>query len=473
MVISSDSFGKILPKAAEITAIALISTTIAGCVIYYKWLGIALGIAGIGFIAFIFAAPLKALLLWMIASPILDFYMRISLGAGIPDITFTRVTVFTLFFVILLQMVLNMRVLMPRQQTENFLLIFFGLAMASMMMRGGLTRNLQVFIDGYATPFALFFLAKNLIREKEDFHSFLYALYIVGFYLAVIGIIQYFTHINLFSPKTLIVTHSDRAYGPFGNSVEYGGVMAILFFAVFFLYSEFAKSNRLLILANLGLIAIAVFLSLTRAVWLSLIIGLFLIAHYIPKYRKIMKFFLVGAVVTVISVWMILPSTSALKERTEDVGAIFSRFPLYATALKTAIKKPILGYGFGSNTFFEASRNNIVSISFIPEHLGLSLTVPHNEFLHILVMLGLAGLIAYLGIFFSGLKNSRRLYKSTAPGLLQIKNIAVFFQAMLAVFITNGFFADFIWFSYFNSLFLLIMGMMESDYIQSQQQKVI
>jgi O-antigen ligase len=460
-----------MPRVIEVTVVVILSVTIAGCVLYYKWMGLLVGLAGIGFLAFLFTAPLKALLLWLVASPILDFYLRISLGAGVPDITFTRATVVSLFLVILLQIVLNMRGLMPRQQTENFLLIFFGLAIFSMMMRGGLIRNLQVFLDGYATPFALFFLSKNLIREEEDFRSFLFALYIVGFYLAAIGIVQYFTDFNLFAPDTLIVTHSSRAYGPFGNSVEYGGVMAILFFAVLYFYTEYAKSKKVFIFANLVLIGVATFLSLTRAVWLSLIIGLFIIAYYLPRYRKIMAFFSVSAVVSVISAWMLLPATGALKERAGDIGAIFSRIPLYATALKTAMKKPLLGYGFGANTFFNASRDNLVSISFIPEHLGLSLSVPHNEFLHILVMLGLVGLAAYIGIFYSSFKKSLRLYKSSSPDLIDKKKIAVFFQAILAVFIINGSFADLIWFSYFNSLLLLIMGVMESEYMQPKQKK--
>jgi hypothetical protein len=462
MAIVFKNLERVTPIAIEIAAFVVISATIARCVLYYQWVGLFVGIAGIGFIAFLFTEPLKALLLWMVASPILDFYLRISLGAGVPDVTFTRITVITLFFVMLLQVALNMRGLMPREQTENFLLIFFGLAIASMMIRGGLIRNLQVFLDGYATPFALFFLAKNLIRDKDDFRSFLYALSIVGFYLAATGIVQYFTDFNLFAPDTLIVTHSSRAYGPFGNSAEYGGVMAILFFGIFFIYAEFAKSNRIFILANLVLIGVATFLSLTRAVWLSLIVGLFLIAYNLPRYRKIMTFFLVSAVVAVMSVWLLLPPSSALKERTGDVGAIFSRFPVYAT-----------GYGFGANTFYEASRNNLVSISFIPEHLGLSLTVPHNEFLHILVMLGITGLTAYIGIFYSSLKKSRQLYKSSAPNLAGTKKIAVFFQAMLVVFVINSAFADLIWFSYFNSLLLLIMGVMECNYLNPQLKKSV
>jgi len=463
MALNWKSLEKIGIQLGQLFIVVAISVAIAGALIFYQWLGLFVGLVGIGFIAFVFAAPLQALLFWLITAPILDFYLRIPMGQGIPDITFTRVTVVTLFFIILLQVALNMRELLPRQKTENCLILFSCLAMVSTVFRDTFIQDMQVFIDGYATPFAFFFLAKNLIRKKEDVRLFCYALSIVGFYLAIIGILQYFADINLFAPDTLIITHENRAYGPFGNSVSYGGVMAILFFGVFYLYSEvtgFIKKSYILI--TIILTGSAVVLSLTRAVWLSLIVGICLIVYYLPRYRKIIFFFSSVAVIAGIAVLLFVPSSDLFKERTIEVSPIYSRLALYATALNTAIHKPLFGYGFGTQSFYEASREYLVTFSFIDEHFGLGLTVPHNEFLHILVMLGLVGLMAYVGNFYSSMKKSKQLYKNSVLNGLYTEKIAVFYWAVFSGFFINCMLVDIMWFSYFNSLFFIFTGLMES-----------
>ncbi len=463
MAIAQKISDKIGLSLFQIFSIVLVSVGIAWTTLSYQWLILFMGLIGIGFFAFVFGEPLKALLLWMIASPILDFYLRIPLGKGIPDITFTRATVVMIFFVIVLQVILNMRDILPRQKTETYLIIFSAIALASMALRPNLSQNLQVFIDGYMTPFAFFFLAKNLISNKKDVRLFFYALGIAGFYLAVIGIIQYFTHINPFVPDTLVITHAKRAHGPFANAVEYGGVMAIAFLGSFYLFTELTGFRKIPVMITMALTAAATFLSLTRAVWLSLIAGLCIIVYYLPKYRRMMAFCAGLAVVMVIAIGLFFANSTLLKKRTGEVGPIYSRIALYATAINTSISKPVLGYGFGQNSFYDASRDHLVTFSFIADHFGLDLTVPHNEFLHILVMLGIVGLTIYLGIFYSSLKKSRQLYKiSIRTGSYNKKNI-VFYWAILATFIINGFFVDMLWFSYFNALVFLVMGMMEGS----------
>lgn len=447
-------------QSAQLIALIVISFAIAGGVVFYEWLGLFMGIFGIAFVAFLFVAPLQGLLIWLIASPILDFYVKIPLGQGIPDITFTRITVVTIFFVMILQVVLNMRALLPRSKTENCLLIFIFLAVGSMILKPDFTQNMQVFLDGYVMPFALFFLAKNLIKNKKDVNTFYYALWVVGFYLASIGIIQYFAKINIFVPESLVVTHLERAHGPFANAVEYGGVMAMLFLAVLYIYSELSGIKKMIAFFLLIFTGGAVLLSLTRAVWLSLAVSLFVIAYYLPRYRKLMTFFFSSAIVGAISAWLVMPESDAFKERTIELGPIYSRIALYATAFNTAIKKPLLGNGFGITSFYEASRDNLVTLSFAPEHFGLGLRVPHNEFIHILVMLGIVGLIAYIGIFYSSFKKSRELYRLPVTDGFNTRKMAVFYWAVMLIFIINSFFVDLMWFSYFNSLFFVIMGMM-------------
>jgi len=438
----------------------IVALLITVLVLTFNWLGLLMILLGAGFFAFLFVSPLAVLLLWMVLSPVIDFYLRISLGAGIPDITFTRGVVAGAFFVVLMQSVFRMRELWGVSQTEKTMLMFSGLALATLLFRHNLTQDLQLLLDSYMVPFILFFLAKNLIRDEKDVLDLLKAGAFAGSYLAAIGILQYFTDFNPFVPEGFISIHEKRATGPFVNAVQYGGVLAILFLSTFYLYTLQRRGvYKTILLFALLLMVTGVLFSMTRAVWGSLFLACILVAVFIPRYRNVMiklpLFLLFFAVVIV----LMIPDASFIKERTLEVGPIYSRLALYATGLNTVLDNPLLGNGFGRYSYFEASRDNLVTLSGIPESLGLGLDVPHNEFLHIMVMLGGIGLGLYIYIYYRTIKFSRDLYSYSKNKAFKFRDLMVFFWAISVVVILNGLVVDFIFFTYFNSLYFLIAGM--------------
>jgi len=439
-------------------AVVLLAVAITAPIISFKWLYLTAGLVGVGFVALVFSNPLLALLIWVVSSPIFDFYIRIPLGAGIPDVTFTRITVVGIFFVILLQSVFKLRTLRPIGKIEKFMLAFCALAAMGIFFRGRWAENAQLLLDSYAFPFAMFYLAKNLVTSKKELKEFFYAIAILGFYLAAIGFIQYFVGVNLFTPEDFSSIHAERAHGPFNNAVEYGSVMAVAGLASFYLFTIIKKGFvKLLILMNIAIAAGAVFLSLTRAVWLSLLIAIVLILHYIPKYKKV--FISCAAVALIVgAVFLLATDSSSIKERASQTGPIKSRMVLSATATKTFLSKPVLGYGFGRYSFFEASKKFITSVGTAREEMGSVLTVPHNEFLHILVMMGAVGLYIYLSIFGYSVKYSIRLYKDLDGEEIIQRNLIIFYWAILIIFIVNAFFVDMLFFSFFNSLIFLCAG---------------
>ncbi len=438
----------------------VVALLIAVLVLSFKWLGLSMILLGAGFFAFLFVSPLTVLLLWLALSPIMDFYLRISLGAGIPDITFTRGAVAGVFFVVLMQSTFRMRALWGASQTEKAMLVFSGMALVTLLFRNNLTQDLQLLLDGYMVPFILFFLAKNLIRDEKDVLDLLKVGAFAGSYLAVIGLLQYFTNINPFVPEGFISIHEKRATGPFVNAVQYGGVLAILFLSTFYLYTlQRRGAYKTILLLSLFLMVTGVLFSMTRAVWGSLFLACILVAIFIPQYRNVMiklPLFLLFLGIVII---LMMPDASFIKERALELGPIYSRLALYATGVNTVLDNPLLGNGFGRYSYFEASRDNLTTFSGIPESLGLGLDVPHNEFLHILVMLGGLGLWLYIYIYYRTIKYSLDLYSYSKDKRFQFRNLIVFFWAISLVVILNGLVVDFIFFTYFNSLYFLIAGM--------------
>lgn len=443
--------------------ILLGSALIASGVVFYLWLELGMIIIGLWCVALTFAMPLYALLFWLFASPILDFYLRIPLGGGIPDMTFARGMIIVLLFVILLQGVFKLREILPVQGIEKAMMIFSGLCLAGMLLNehtSETAQNLQIFADGYASPFLLFFISKNIIGNKQDSEKLMTTALAAGLYLALIGIIQYFTEVNLFVPEGFSGIHDKRAYGPFVNAAEYGGVMVLFFLGAFYLYSR-GNKKKTVVLGIIGIMGLAVFLSMTRAVWLSLALSMLIVAWNFREYRKIYLWSIFLGLAAVAIIWFMLPDSSFFKERTSDLGAIYSRFALYMTAFNTIISNPIMGYGFDRYSFFEASRDHLASFQFIDEAYGLGLTVPHNEFVHITVMTGIFGIISYISIFYLMYKYSNKFYFSFEKIDEFERNLTIIFWASLSVFILNGIFVDLLFFTYFNSVFYIIAGMME------------
>lgn len=437
----------------------LVALLISVMVLTFEWLGLAMILLALGFFAFLFVSPLAVLLIWLVLSPVMDFYLRLSLGAGIPDITFTRGVVAGVFFVVLMQFIFRMRSLWSTSSTEKAMLAFSLMAFFTLIFKHNVTQDSQLLLDGYIVPFILFFLAKNLIQDEKDILLLLKAGSIAGGYLAATGILQFFTNINLFVPEGFDIIHENRATGPFANAVQYGGVVSIFFLSTFYLYTlQHRGIYKTVLVMSLLLMALAVLLSMTRASWVALFLACVLIAVFIPKYRNIMIKLPIFLLVFGVVILLMMPGSSAFQERAFELGPIYSRLALYATSFNTVLDNPLLGNGFGRYSFYEASRDNLATFSGISESFGLGLDVPHNEFLHMFVMLGGVGFWLYVYIYYYTITSSCALYRRTKGREFKFRNLMVFFWAISAVFILNGLMADFIFFTYFNGLYFLMAG---------------
>ena len=81
----------------------------------------------------------------------------------------------------------------------------------------------------FLMPFTAFLVARNTEWTRERITWCLWVLVGgVGTYLVVIGILQYAYGWDFFTPQGVKNIHTDRATGPFNNSLPYGMVLSII-----------------------------------------------------------------------------------------------------------------------------------------------------------------------------------------------------------------------------------------------------
>jgi O-antigen ligase len=93
----------------------------------------------------------------------------------------------------------------------------------------------------------------------------------------------------------------------------------------------------------------------------------------------------------------------------------------------------------------------------VPPYYALAPGVPHNEFLHVLVLLGLGGFAPYAAVLALGWRTGVRCHRGVAlpgPG----REVALTCLAVLAVYVVNGLFVDLMANTYASSQLYVLLG---------------
>jgi O-antigen ligase len=150
-----------------------------------------------------------------------------------------------------------------------------------------------------------------------------------------------------------------------------------------------------------------------------------------------------------------LLNSQLLEARATEQAPIYNRIISIATTLRMWVEKPVLGFGFGRYVYAEHSREFLTPVGPIPAEWGAEVFVPHNEFLHTLVMMGAAGLACYAVIVWNALRTAascRRLDPESGQWL------GLALGAALAIYVVDGMFADLIFFEFHGMLFFILFG---------------
>lgn len=262
---------------------------------------------------------------------------------------------------------------------------------------------------GIASTFVLFILVASVFSQKRD------VFILVGAFIAstippmLVGFYQFAT-----GTGNLQTEGFNRIYGTFIHPNSLASYLVIMLLLCIPLLLEADKPWHRV---GLGILCGAMILSLVltygRASWIGLLAGLMVLA--VVRYRKMM---IAGPIILVLML-ILMPS---IIERFQEAlgysqgeGTLFFRVQMTKHLFSYFLENPILGSGLGSFS------------TFVEEGMGY-FYLPHNDYMRVMVDMGIIGLICYLAIWLNLARGAIRAYR-----MIDEKYIKVLALVLLAV----------------------------------------
>lgn len=349
-------------------------------------------------------------------------------------------------------MILRRRDGLPAYSPVDFYLLAFLLVVGFSTMTHDWSADGNAALARYlffqAMPISFFWIGRHLKVTEDELFKFAILGTGFGIYLALTGIAEKFGVHGIVFPRYIITNENveffGRARGPFINPIGNGIAQIFCLGCAALLWQAVEHKFRGAVSVLIGLICVGVIFTMTRSVWLSLIVcSAFTVWFTFPAASRGMLV-TSGAIAVVLFVLVLSPYANKFK-RDKDVTAdemsqsVGLRPMLFSVAFDMAKDRPLTGHGYGQ---YKAEAG--------PYHLNGSWGMPlqkvrkyvqHNVFLAYLAELGLIGLgltIIVLGCFISNAyevlqeRSSRRCFRFV--GL-----IALFLSTAIIV---NGCFHD-------------------------------
>jgi len=397
---------------------------------------------------------LPAILLsaWVIASAVFGSAYLV-LKIGLFDLTIERL-LFTMIIFLVAAGLLKGKVRFQINNTIELAMVLFALVCFFSMLQHGFAPVTQafispwfVFISAYFFPFIVFVFAKNYIISEKDVNLILHVLFYFGIYLSITA---FFEHTNLRQfvfPRYInnleLGIHIDRARGPFINAAFNGVGILIGFISGLHLLQSKTGFAKVFHQAALLLFFPAVFFTLTRSVYLGMLITLFIfLGWYKTPFSKWKLISLPLAVVLIIGV---VNSPRLLsKERREGGVAQVEEVEIRMALLKRSFfmikEDPLMGVGLAQFTpaTMRSYRGPITGIE-----VGAEATIQHSHLVGMAAELGIVGVLPYLTLI---ILIMRQLLKQLAGKLpatgIMGDNLRVAILAIWCVYLNNNLFVE-------------------------------
>lgn len=334
--------------------------------------------------------PVDLMALWLVVSPLMGPYGVMEVG-GLPAIRFQWC------FVILLLVSLSRepaRARFPSNGLDASMILLCCVCIASIVNSIMYRTPFRTFLDATLVPMGFYVVAKRCIR-RPDFLPKIYLAAMIGILaFGALGLYEAFTENNILdygeSKQDVF-----RVNGPMRMAEDYGICMNML---IVFCIAMHGLAKTKLLQKRTRWVAfavgtVAVFFTVTRGIWLSLISG-----GAVLFARRKTATFLVAVPILAVVAWglfdVVIPQFSGdlWEKRVTNQKTINARFATYKSAWLMFQDHPFLGVGFGA--FGEVQeRNEVYQTDYNGEP---AVDTPHNYFLSIVSETGLLGMVAVL-----------------------------------------------------------------------------
>ena len=250
--------------------------------------------------------------------------------------------------------------------------------------------------DGLFVTTAYFFFKKAFVARAEVAESLLLAMLYASAAIAVVGLYEGVTGIDLFafSEPRFIIEGRHRANSIFSAPEFFGAAMGLSIYVALLLY--WRGKLRLVTMVGLSIVLLlATAASLYRGIWLALVAGLIVLFVARPGHARQLRMPLrlvtsvIIIAIVVFSAQALLRNTVIYEQRIANSENVDSRMKVYAAIARGVTDHPWLGYGTGTVEEYLA----------VTPHNPTDLNTPHNGYLAIAFENGLVFLLIYLGWF--------------------------------------------------------------------------
>lgn len=433
------------------------------------WAGVAAIPGALAGFAFTLRYFNLSTVLLLAGTPTLFVYANNFLEA-VPYLRVERALFVVLIGALFLRVVLQKKHLKPTIGIDKWMVILLLVCGASVIMtsygepKDIVKNNLVTYIHGLLLPYGVYFIARQQDWSAGEINRWVWIMLFAGAYLVAAGVLQIFLDMNFFYPRYLVPPAvADRASGTFVNPSHYGMVITVFMFLSMLVYLR--SRDRLIQVVSVAcmvLLGIGLLLCKTRAPWLGAFLGMLFFFFNEHRLRPLLA---AGAFAGILGVLVALPwlvDSGLLQERVFFIESLYPRLSSYLTAINIVIHNPLVGIGFGPTVFIEAKPEYATTFGIISMQWTRFAGVPHNEFLHILVLTGLLGLIPFLGILvWCNRLTRKRTYDGGELGRLR-NDFALITRAVFITYLLNCLLVDVLFFDYFLMLMFFMLGILVS-----------
>ena len=354
-----------------------------------------------------------------------------------PDLPFPAVDhvafIVLVIAVVLRALIVGKKVSVSAQVTVP-LLSLVALSFAAVVGQPFRAESWSVWVAKWVVPLAFYLIAGFVFQDREQLKHLEVFLLLVLAYLVLTAVFFMFNLRSLIFPAFIlddsIGIHADRARGPFLQAVANGMTINILALIAVdsFRRHRLAGLTAIVLLAGVPL---AIFATLTRAVWICFAISIAALA-YLSRDHRVRRAVLAFAMAGLVAVGLYLACSSSYcryGDRLEERSPVDFRIVMFRTGLEMFFEKPLLGWNAGAVQPELADR---VTDFHQREYFF------HNTYLETAVYHGLVGLALYLWLIFDLFRVGSRRHAQAGDGIFLDASFRRVWPVILTVYLINA-----------------------------------
>jgi O-antigen ligase len=317
-------------------------------------------------------------------------------------------------------------------------------------------------VIGTVIPFALYIVGRYAFDRRVSVQVLLWTILTLAAYAAAVSIMPFTGLSDWVWPRYIVMNEikgwTGRAVGIFSQPVVNGMVLTLGFAVAMLLVSRrseptWRRSLALMVAAACGC---GIYLTYTRAAWLSAVCVLIIGAVLSKDLRRGCVAVLCAVIAVVVVNWSTFTSTDRHAGGVASPGEVEARLNVNRTALWAAAREPVEGWGIARFRVLNLYHHQQWSQS-VPWTEGFG-DAAHETELGILAEMGAIGLLAWICVLASVAYRLWNAYKTLPDHDLCGKPLAVVAIMAMVILVSTGLTVDLRYFDFPTAAIFLLVG---------------